>query len=509
MKKYIITAIALTNIATSCTQEFLDTASTKEVITNNVTSDASYLEKVVDGMHRMMYSPAKDHKYANVGTGQVRFGQASFMIGLDIAGEDMVFPGTTTPDAGTRFGSVYNWDFSINTTSQYTRHYFFYPYIFINNANMVINNADKTKGDATLINYALSQALAYRAFSYFNLVQLFGGRYVAGQNNIQLGVPIRLDDEIKDLPRATVEEVYTLINQDLDKALALAVANNLKAKYNKSHIDESVIRGFKARVALTQGRWAEAAAQAKLARAAYPLMDETQYKAGFNDSNNPEWMWGGKPNLDQIEGTGNFGWFWARNYAQSAFVSSMPLTMNPLLYAKFPATDVRIANVDKTGAHTALALPATMKKFAYTSQKFTVKDPSLTKAVMDYVYMRSSEMYLIEAEALARAGNEAESKAVFTELEKKRNATYVTSTKTGQAYIDDILLSRRLELWGEGFRFFDLKRLAAPLNRTGIGHNNTWILGIENLPTDDKRWQLKIPQSEIDTNPACVQNPNN
>ena len=124
---------------------------------------------------------------------------------------------------------------------------------------------------------------------------------------------------------------------------------------------------------------------------------------------------------------------------------------------------------------------------------------------MDVPYMRAAEMYLIEAEALARQGKESESKIVFNALETARNHSYKATTLTGEAYIQRILDSRRIELWGEGFRFFDLKRLNVSLDRTGSNFNAT-VSVVLTIPSDDKRWTYLIPQSEINANPLCEQN---
>ncbi len=508
MKKIIIGALALTATLNSCQKEFLDTESTKEVLTANITSDASFLQKVVDGMHRMMYTPAKNEDYTDIGGNTWRHGHATMMTTWDLMGEDVLF--TAAPPS---FGEPYNWKALSSSTSDYPKHAYFYQYVFINNANLVINNYEKTKGEAKLRNYAAGQAFAFRAFAYFNLVQCFGEKYDTAKagNNTQLGVPIRLSSsQDGNLARSTVEEVYTLINKDLDQALTLLSGNDYRAKYNKSHIDESVVRGFKARVALTQGRWADAAAQAKLARAPYTLMSQTQYRSGFNDmSNNNEWMWGSKPNQDQIE-KGNFGWIWARNNVQtSSLIIKSPFAMALPLYNSFPDTDVRKQLVDPTGNHTSLTgvtLPPFKPK--YTSRKFLLKDVAI-RDWMDVPYMRAAEMYLIEAEALARDGKEAESKIVFTQLEKARNTAYVTSTKTGEDYINQIMLSRRIELWGEGFRYLDLKRIGKGLDRTGYGHNTTWSNNLVKVNPTDKRWSFLIPQIELNTNSLMIQNPTN
>ena len=89
----------------------------------------------------------------------------------------------------------------------------------IRNANLVINSAAKVTGDQQTIDTAVGEALTYRAFSYFNLVQFYGKRYVAGVNNSQDGVPLRLEANEKPLARASVEDVYAQVNKDLQLAL--------------------------------------------------------------------------------------------------------------------------------------------------------------------------------------------------------------------------------------------------------------------------------------------------
>ncbi len=179
--------------------------------------------------------------------------------------------------------------------------------------------------------------------------------------------------------------------------------------------------------------------------------------------------------------------------------------MNTKLYNAFPSTDVRVQVVDPTGKHTSLSLPSNYSLFAYTSQKFLSE--STASSLGDVPFMRVAEMYLIEAEALYKLGKEADSKTVLSTLVKARDTSFTTFTTTGDAYYQQILLNRRLELWGEGFRFYDLKRLNQKLDRTGANHNTTVLQNVYTIEASDLRWQWVIPQAEINSNPLLKQNP--
>ncbi len=124
-----------------------------------------------------------------------------------------------------------------------------------------------------------------------------------------------------------------------------------------------------------------------------------------------------------------------------------------------------------------------------------------------YPYMRASEMCLIEAEAAYHNGDEAVAKACLTEINSKRIDGYTCST-SGEALLNEIRLSRRLELWGEGHGFTDFKRWNLPMER------RAWV---EGDPTSGNRmpersglvetsanygWRFLVPLSESNYNSA-------
>ena len=472
---------------TSCEREFLETDPTTSVSTDLSVATADNMSYVINGMHRNMYVRQNSSQGQNGATG--------VNIYMDVMGEDLVFPST----GNGWFVSMLRWQDAVNPNSSNLYYVYDFYYRMIKNANTLINNADKATGDPELIERVLGEAHAFRGYSYYMLAQVYGKRYVPGTSNTQLGVPLRLDESFDPIARNTVEEVYTQVNEDLATAADYLQG---KARQSKSHFNYNVVRGMMARVALTQGNYANAAAYAKEARQGFPLMSNTAYKEGFNDYSNGEWIWGYTIQDDQSDYFGNFMAYMSRNY-NSTQIRSAPKVVNNQLFNAFPATDVRTQVIDATGLHASLKLPSNYSKFPYTSQKFLSIDNNISLG--DVVFMRAAEMYLIEAEALAKIpGKEAESKAVFALLELNRNPAYTPSASTGAAYVKEILDSRRLELWGEGFRWLDLKRLGLPLDRTGTNSVDAVTLNKNVVPASDPSWTWLIPQTEINNSKGLV-----
>src|SRR5690606_19487729 len=171
-----------------------------------------------------------------------------------------------------------------------------------------------------------------------------------------------------------------------------------------------------------------------------------------------------------------------------------PKAINSLLYNKISDTDIRKKLWDPTGKDATFPLAASGVRMPYMTRKFTMPNPANSNG--DLMFMRSAEMYLIEAESLARlSGREAEAKQVLFDLIKTRDASYVLSSDTGSTLIDEILTHRRVELWGEGFRFYDLKRLNLPFDRNNSNHNSTLAVTMT-IPAGDKQWEFLIPRGE-------------
>lgn len=468
----------------SCKKDYLNTSPTSAVTEQTVFSTTSNAMIALNGIHRIMWV-----QYFN----QDEAGQGSMMIDIDNLGEDLLNNSTAS---ATFYQATYRWDAHRNANSGLVYFGYYFYYRIIANANMLINNVDQATGPDSEKKMIKGEALAYRAWAHFMLVQLFGKRYdAAAKPNTQLGVPLMLMNVKEGQPRATVEEVYTQVNKDLDDAITNLTGY---ARAFKSHLNINVVKGIKARVALTMQDWTNAAKFALEARQGFSLMSTAQYLEGFSSAANPEWMWGSIIPSDQGTFFFSFYAYMSSNFSSNA-TRTNPRSINSNLYNAISATDVRKQLWSPAG----VTPPASGTRFPYTSVKFKVKDAAIS--IGDVPYMRVAEMYLIEAEANARLNKNTEAQDALFTLVKTRDASYVKSTKTGNDLIAEIMLQRRIELWGEGFRFLDLKRTNSSLDRTGANHNASIAVTLQ-VPAGDKRWEWLIPQAEINANPAVVQN---
>ena len=127
--------------------------------------------------------------------------------------------------------------------------------------------------------------------------------------------------------------------------------------------------------------------------------------------------------------------------------------------------------------------------------------------------MRVEEMYLNAAEAACRLNNYTQAKQYLTQLMAKRDPNY-TCTKTGNtlgaltsdvtgSLLEEIITQRRIELWGEAGRVYDIKRLKQGFTRSNA---DGWPLNatLSSRPTtnpENYMWVLTIPLVEFDNNP--------
>lgn len=474
MKKIYGIIVVVILAVSSCSDDYLETAPTNQIPDLSVFQTVEGAQTVIDGVLRDM---RRQHGAANM---HDQFGVKAVDLAVDLMGEDIAV------EKFHWFGADYRFE---NRTASDPRPIYVWSlfYRIISNVNGLINHIDDAASDSENLKKNLkAQALTLRAYSYFQLVRLFQHTWSGHENDP--GVPVYTEATTEGKPRGTVAEVYNQITVDLMEAVQLFEESSLPQR----HISDptlNVARGLWARVALEMEEWQTAAEMASLARLGYVVMSAEQYSSGFDNYTQQNWMWGMEVNNEQS--TTYASWFSHVDWSIGGYCGFglSPKSFGLELYNQMDDNDVRKKLVDASSIETGRLIP---KKFSAGNDK---------GFAADLVLMRPEEMLLIEAEASARLNDNSKARALLKELRDSRFDEPVSVTSSGETLLNEILLERRIELWGEGFRGFDLKRLKLGVDRNNSNHNPV-VARTMTLSATSKKFIYQIPQNEIDANPA-------
>lgn len=491
---------------------------TEEQKKKAVEADPSLLSADVAAMYSLMIA-----REGVVG-GHNDFGYASAAMIMDCNGADM-----TSAAIG------YNWfraNESFNDRRFDTDNTMFMWKLFykqIETAHLVLRPIDPKTKNVTLKQFR-GQALAVRAFAYFNLAQLHQFTYVGNED--KPCVPIITEtttiEQALNNPRASVKKVYELITKDLDEAIELLDGYT---RVDKGYIDQAVAYGLRARVNLVLNKWKEAAEDAKKAlevSGATPYSKTDVSKPGFWNANDKAVMWANiitpnngivksgiinmpshlcsftlngyvsvgcwkkinQPTFDQIASTDvRKGWWLDEN-------SASPLVADP----SFDTWKENAGNDDAFGAYTNV-------KFGPDNDNY---DFSAIVNAQDWFLMRAEEMLFIQAEGLAMSGDVAGAKTVLEDFVKNnRDDSYQVLATTPKELQDEIWFQRRIELWGEGFSFFDIMRLKKPIVRIVNGETSYPVNYRFNIEPTNSILLWLVPKREIEANDGIQDKDNN
>lgn len=487
MKKYkwIVLAAALTSGLTSCKKDFLDLSPQNGDLSDNIIfSSKAGAENALTGIY-WIYRSENYRGYGGTpgSTNLTCRGLQTIMFFFEVKGNDLF-------DAyNTWWRTEGAWEENGNgriQTGSRTNQIWDVFYKVINNSNAIIKNVPdiKTMTQAEKDQF-IAEAKANRAYAYFWLARVY--QYTYAKNPDAPGVPIYTEpatNASKGNARSSLKDVYKLILEDLNAAVGALTEDRV----GKFRINKNVAQGILAEVyqelAMSDASlWQKAIDNAKAARTGFPLMSNADYAGGFNNVDNPEWIWGLPVPEDQT----------LTYYSQYSFMDTeggyyKNIAVNKSFAESYSATDTRKTLMKPVTSSTNPAL-------AYQTRKYRTRvQGSITG---DIILMRAAEMLLIEAEGLAQQDKLQEAIDLLFTLQQLRDPSATKMALAPKdAVINAILFERRKELYGElGTYYFDLKRYQRPLVRDG---NHPYPL---NIPADDARWLFQIPLSEIDANP--------
>ncbi|ERJ58153.1 RagB/SusD family nutrient uptake outer membrane protein [Sphingobacterium paucimobilis] len=307
----------------------------------------------------------------------------------------------------------------------------------IYNANIILQALDNIPdGTTERKNIVKGNALCNRAYAYLNLILLYAPYYDATTADTDLGVPLITAPDLEAKPkRVSVKEVYDLILSDLTEALPLLPEVGKNVYRN----NKAGAYGILARLYLNMGNYEKAAANATEAlKYNTTLFDYNTLT--FKDPTKPALGWKVVPRLYEHPEM--------LSYFASSFTSILTNShISPDLLEVIDAKDLRL-------------------KFGWSP---TYRDgtpveelyPIYITADINY-NIAVPEMMLIVAEDHARAGRVDQALAQLNTLRKKRFAPSdykdLAAANKDEA-LKLVINERRIELFGKGLRWYDMKRL--------------------------------------------------
>lgn len=516
MKKFIYGVLSLCLGATmaSCSSDYLDLNPENATGPNVIFSTTDNAQYVVNGMTRLMSMQYQGFNQWFNGEGTIKTLYGNF------TGNDYHRLYNNSGVA-----KIANLMESQNSTSIYDYYPWFYYYRLISNANSVVMHIDGAKGSDKDRDFIKAEALTFRAYSYSQLLQIYGKRWTDSNNGASRGVVLRLDESKGDIPVSTLADCYRQIYSDLDEAVRLFTASGKDRISGNNHLPNlNAAYAVYARAAINREDWATAAKYAALARQGYPLMSNEEYKAGFNTPTS-EWIWSVYSSEQETLYYYQFFTYEGSN-TSSATWTKRPAAISKELFDQIPATDMRRSlfldpkdddyNTASSAAGATLTarakeeygdrLNANSTIFAYMQFKQMAK---VLPGVGEMNLFRSSEMYLIEAEADCHLDKEPEARRLLVELNSGsgRNPEY-TCNKTGEELLEEVRLYNRIELWGEGHDWFNYKRWGLPIVRHSAAQGGNFLpVFAGTLSTSDNNgWTWAIPSKETDYNSDILGN---
>ncbi|SHM58332.1 SusD family protein [Chitinophaga jiangningensis] len=326
----------------------------------------------------------------------------------------------------------------------------------------------------------MAEARVHRAYAYFILVNLYGKQYSATATT-DAGVPIRkgLDFEEK-LPRATVQEVYDYIREDLVAALPdlpVAPAAGLTNRPVKASAYSLLAKVF-----LYQNDAANAVHYADSSLSAYNTL--VDYNTLPPNPSFPEVL-----NYPQ-----NF-----RN-PEMLLEKSGPM-ISPIAYASKALLGMYNTTADLRFSAYFFNDKAFGLGFGYFSNEWSGRSAAKGPSV--------PETYLIRAEANARLGNIAAALQDLNTLRAaryKKGTDYMLTAATAAEALTLVKAERRREMAFRGSRWFDIRRYNA-MDNDNITVTHTLPDGSFSLAPNSNRAVLPIGRKYIIMNPEITQNP--
>lgn len=476
MKKLNIFLIGILAIGLTSCNDYLDVEPTNSGDAETSIKTPADAQVMINGLMRSMTS--SDY-----------YGRNFIMYG-DAKGGDL-----TVYQQGRGLDGLYTFNHSANS-GNYSG-FWSQIYFCILQTNNLLENIEKIEaaGPTSAFNTYKGQALTARAMMYFDLVRLYGKSY--DDDKTSFGVPnvtTRLKSTDQPL-RATVQQNYTQILNDLKTAAPLLP----KTKIN-GYINYYANLAMQARVYLYMQDYAnalKAAEEVINATSLYSLYSNAAWVDSWKTQFGSESIFelGVFPAEGDL-GTSSLGFYLRRRGHGSGSALGWFMASDYYLNRlKQDATDVRwgVLSYDETST-TRLG-----SVYKYSGNTVLAGDGKSTSTAVNIKVIRLSEIYLIAAEAALPT--DKTKAAIYLNAVRKRSPTLLPATAL-TITLDMILDERSKELLGEGQRYFDMIRLNKSITFNDEFGGITVAHRAKTIDRTFYKTRLPVPQDEINANPG-------
>lgn len=500
MKKYILITTAFFAISSallfSCSDDFTDTEPIYVINSETFFNAPEDYSKALVGVYDMLQST-----YLNVLAGEIASDNtlAGGESPTDVIGIQQIDDMTQTP-TNAQLSNIWQWMFA-----------------GVQRANYILENENKIDFEGK--KQILGETRFLRAYFHFELVKWFGPIPLSGDKRFAPG------DETT-IPRAPIPEVYASIESDL----LYAVENLAPIASQTGRATRGAALALLGKAYLYQEKYSQAAStfETLITTGNYKLITEVdltpaQIAAGISPYQSIFEMSGenGKESVFEVqytdvegagfgclqcsEGNVAVGFNGVRNYVGPDYTSGFSFNVpTQETYNSFEVGDSRLPvsllDIAAWSAQTGATYGKGNEDTGYFNQKYLPRkrssqaqgDLNLTNP-NNYRAIRYADVLLMAAEANNKIGNDAKA---LEYLNRVRDRAFRDEdhrvTSVGEALNDVILNERRMELVGEGIRFFDLvrtKKAAGTIPGFQFPKNNLFPVPIEEIQFSNGNWQ--------------------
>ena len=436
--------------AVSCNDDFVDRAPLYSIDSENYfNSEADYNNALIAAYDLLQAS------YLNVMLGEIASDNtlAGGESATDVIGIQQVDDMIHTP-VNAQLKNIWDWMFA-----------------GVNRASYLLEFKDKTEFEGRA--QVVAEARFLKAYYQFELLKWFGPIPLKGDERFALG------DETT-LPRAPVSDVYAAIEMEL----RLAIPDLAEEALAVGRADRGAAQALLGKVLVYQEEYAEAAEvlRAVIESGRYRLAEDYEDIWERTGENGPGAVFevqysdaegAGFGCLQCSEGNVAVGFNGIRNHTgpiyDSGFSFNVPTEEAYNAYEPGDARqDVSILDIDAWADETGATFGVGFEHTGYYNRKYIARkgdsnigDQNLTNP-NNYRAIRYADVLLLVAEALNAIGQDEEARQYLNQVRRRAFGDEDHDiSASGDALRDFILRERRLELMGEGHRFFDLVRTGA------------------------------------------------